>query len=194
MLPVFIVCILIVTSAPSERITFSVGPYYSSHLLFQNDEDAKGLWNVGGEIGVAHIVPHVGLKLRGTMLRYDAPPEMGPYAYEYTPFTLCTSFDILPFLHMPWLYVSLETGAGIYWWKGLYDDVVIELPTGDTMEERDFGFVGGFTMQIKPLRFIALEGMMRYHYLFSSNIDKYGFQDKDDKIWENGVGLKFIIP
>jgi hypothetical protein len=49
-------------------------------------------------------------------------------------------------------------------------------------------------MQIKPLRFIALEGMMRYHYLFSSNIDKYGFQDKDEKIWENGVGVKFVIP
>ncbi len=178
----------------SEKIEISVGPTYSSYLLFQDTTEAIGKWNIGGEIGINNIIPHIGLKLRGTMLRYDAPAEQGPYAWEYTPISLCASFDILPFLKTPWMRLSVETGLGIYFWRGLYDDEVIVLPTGDTFEETDIGFVGGVTLQIRPVKYLGIEYAMRYNYMASAEIYKYGFSDKDDKIWENGVGIKFILP
>ena len=178
----------------SEKIEISVGPTYSSYLLFQDTTEAIGKWNIGGEIGINNIIPHIGLKLRGTMLRYDAPAEQGPYTWEYTPISLCASFDILPFLKTPWMRLSVETGLGLYFWRGLYDGEVIVLPTGDTFEETDIGFVGGVTLQIRPVQYLGVEYAMRYNYMASAEIYKYGFTDKDDKIWENGVGIKFILP
>lgn len=179
---------------PNDNIEFSVGPSFSSYQLFQNDEESMGKWNLGGEIAIDNIVPNIGFKLRGTKLSYEAPPEQGPYVWEYTPLSLCASFNILPFLKTPWLKVSLETGLGLYIWRGLYDDEVIVLPTGEKAEEKDIGFVGGLTIQVRPMKYLGIEYAMRYNYMASAEIYKYGFDDKDDKIWENGIGVKFILP
>ena len=178
----------------NDNVQLSIGPSYSSYLLFRNDEDGKGKWNFGGEIGVDNIIPNIGLKLRGTKLSYEAPPEQGPYVWEYTPLNLCASFNILPFLKTPWLRVSIETGLGLYFWRGLYDGEVIILPSGEKAEETDIGFVGGATVQLRPIKYVGIEYAMRYNYIASTDIYKYGFDDKDDKIWENGVGIKFILP
>lgn len=186
--------ILISLFPTSERIEISIGPNYSSYLLYQDTTESIGKWNVGGEIGINNVIPHIGFKLRGTMLKYEAPAEQGPYAWEYTPLSLCGSFDILPFLKTPWMRLSIETGLGLYFWRGLYDNETIILPTGDTVDEIDIGFVGGVTLQIRPIKYLGIEYAMRYHYIASTNISKYGFFDKDEKIWENGVGINFILP
>jgi hypothetical protein len=178
----------------SDNLELSIGPSYSSYLLFQNDEESIGKWNLGGEIAVDNIVPNIGFKLRGTKLTYEAPQEQGPYVWEYTPLSLCASFNILPFIRIPWLHVSVETGLGLYLWRGLYDGEVIVLPTGEEADERDIGFVGGATVQVRPIKYLGIEYAMRYNYIASTDIYKYGFDDKDDKIWENGVGIKFILP
>ncbi|UCC12265.1 MAG: hypothetical protein JSW02_01645 [candidate division WOR-3 bacterium] len=170
----------------------AVGPLYSSHLLYRDDEEAMGVWRPAGEIGVMNIVPHIGMKFRATTLRYDAPAEQGSYSFEYIPLSLCTSFDILPFFDISWLHIGLETGLGMYWWKGLYEDEVITLPTGEAMEERDIGFIVGMTLQIHPLPHIGIEYGTRYHYLTSAEPYKYGFLDKDEKLWEHGIGVKFL--
>jgi hypothetical protein len=179
----------------SEYIELSLGPHYAYHRLRQNEEEAIGKWHFGGEIGIANFIPNIGVKIRGSKLQY-APDEFAqlPYTYEYTPFTFCTSFNLLPFLQAPWLKCTLETGIGIYSWKGLMDGEVVTLPTGDTMEERDIGFVAGLTVQVRPLQFVGVEFASRYHYIASAEIYKYGFDDKDDTIWENGIGVKIIIP
>lgn len=188
--------ILIVLSLfqAGDRLELSLGPSYSSYLLFQNDEDAIGKWNLGGEIAVYNIIPNIGLKFRGTKLSYEAPPEQGPYVWEYTPLNLCASFNILPFVKTPLVRLSIETGLGLYLWRGLYDGDVIVLPTGDKVEATDIGFVGGFTFRLRPIKYLGIEYAMRYNYIASADIYKYGFDDKDEKIWENGIGIMFIIP
>lgn len=188
--------LLILTSLfpAGEPVELAAGINYSSYLLFQDTTDAIGKWNVGGEIGIANIVPCVGLKIRGARLRYEAPPDQGPYVWEYTPLSLCASFNVLPFLRTPWLRLSVETGLGLYLWRGLYDDEVIVLPTGETVDETDIGFVAGVTLLFKPVKYLGIEYATRYNYIASANIYKYGFTDKDDKIWENGMGVKFILP
>ena len=180
--------------AAGDNIELSIGPNYSSFLLFQDDEESIGKWNFGGEIAINDFIPNIGVKIRGTKLTYEAPSEQGPYAWDYTPLSLCASFNILPFLHTPWLRVSVETGLGLYFWRGLYEGEVIVLPTGEKVEERDIGFVGGATVQLRPVKYVGIEYAMRYNYIASTDIYKYGFEDKDDKIWENGVGVKFILP
>ncbi|GAH59877.1 unnamed protein product, partial [marine sediment metagenome] len=40
----------------------------------------------------------------------------------------------------------------------------------------------------------ALEYATRYNYIASAELEKYGYFDKDEKIWEHGVGLKIFIP
>lgn len=189
--------LLILTSLfePSQPPELTMGVNCSSYLLFQDTTEAIGKWNLGAEVGIINIVPHVGLKFRGTKLSYEAPVEQGPYVWEYTPLSLCASFNILPFLRTPWLRLSVETGLGLYFWRGLYDGEVIVIPvTGDKIEETDIGFVAGFTLQIKPVKYLGIEYAMRYNYIASTDIYKYGFYDKDDKIWENGIGVKFILP
>ena len=186
---------LLVFNIPAENhLEFTVGPHYASYLLFQDEEEAKGKWHFGGEIGITNFIPYIGIKIRGAMLRYDAPVDQGPYAYEYTPLIFCTSFDLLPFLDARWLELTAETGMGVYFWQGLYDDEVIVLPTGDEMKETDIGFVGGLTLQLRPVKYMGVEYATRYHYMATANIYKYGFTDKDDKIWEHGVGIKLIVP
>ncbi len=186
---------MLVSAAPGiPCMDISVGPHYASYLLFQNEEEAKGRWHFGGEIGMANFIPHIGMKIRGAMLRYDAPLEQGPYTYEYAPLVFCASFDLLPFVSVRWFEFTAETGLGVYWWKGLYDDEVIVLPNGDKMSETDIGFVGGLTLRLNPLKHLGIEYATRYHYMATSNIYKYGFLDTDDKIWEHGAGIKFIMP
>ncbi|KPK63099.1 hypothetical protein AMJ83_08515 [candidate division WOR_3 bacterium SM23_42] len=56
--------ILIIASLfqASENVEFSLGLNYSSYLLFQDTLEAKGKWNIGGEIGVDNVIPNIGLK------------------------------------------------------------------------------------------------------------------------------------
>ncbi|KPJ71275.1 hypothetical protein AMJ52_08730, partial [candidate division TA06 bacterium DG_78] len=179
----------------SEHIELSLGPHYANYRLCQNEEEVKNQWNLGGEIGIANFIPNIGLKIRGTQLKYASPLDQFVDTHEYTPLTLCTSFGLLPFLNIDWLKLTLETGLGVYSWKG-FDNIgqIVVLPTGEKMEERDIGFVAGFTVQLRPLQFVGLEFASRYHYIASAEIFKYGFDDKDDLIWENGIGVKVIIP
>lgn len=196
MVHTFLSSVLVLTSVVQwgENIKLSAGPHYSHYLLYQDEDEAKGKWNIGGEIEIMNLIPNIGLKLRGTKLRYNAPPEEGPYAYEFIPITLCTSFNLLPFLNLDWMRLSGETGFGLYFWRGLYDDEVIVLPTGEEMNERDFGFVAGLTLQLRPVKYIGLAYSTQYNYIASADIYKYSFLDKDDKIWEHGIALKVILP
>jgi hypothetical protein len=191
--PLFITMLLFAVQS-TDQFEFSVGPHYASYLLYRDEEDAQGKWQFGGEVGMANFIPHLGIKMRGSMLHYDALPEQGPYAYEYTPLIFCMSFDLLPFYNAPWLALTAETGLGVYLWRGLYNGDVIVMPSGDKMEETDIGFVGGLTLQVRPIKNLGIEYATRYHYIASADIYKYGFSDKDDKIWEHGAGLKFILP
>jgi hypothetical protein len=179
----------------ADKLTLYAGPTYASNLLYQDDSsEAKGLWQWGIELGVANIVPKIGLKLRATLLKYDAPPELGPYSYKYMPITLSTTFSLLPFTRTRWLDLSLETGFGLYLWQGLYDDEVITLPTGSKMDEKDLGFAGGLSLMLRPARHVALEASTHYSYLTSANIYKYGYYDKDEKLWINSFGLLVLFP
>ncbi|UCF71608.1 MAG: hypothetical protein JSW49_04875 [candidate division WOR-3 bacterium] len=176
----------------AEPIEISIGPQYSSYSLYMDDSGSLTEWNLGGEIGVYNIIPHIGLKLRGTKVKFY--PLIMEESYEYMPITLCTSFDMIPFLRLPWLRLSAETGLGLYNWKGYWLDDIIVLPSGELMEEWDIGFVVGFTVQLRPTKYLGVEYAMRYNYIASTDVEKYGFYDKDDKIWENGFGVKFILP
>jgi hypothetical protein len=176
-------------------LEFSIGPRYSNYRLYQDDNEAIGKWGIAGELGIANIIPNVGIKVKGTKLKYQSP--FGGYAasYEYMPFTFCTSFNLLPFLNLQWFNLSLETGIGVYFWKGLDDEgQIVTLPEGGKMEDRDIGFVGGFTIQLRPFEFIGLEFSSCYHYIASTDIYKYGLEDKDEKLWENGFGIKITLP
>ncbi len=170
-----------------------IAPSYSSYLLYQDSaEEAKGKWHWGVQTGIANLIPKITLKLSGAMLRYDAPPETGPYAYKYTPLILTTNFSLLPFLRTSWFTLNLETGLGLYLWQGLYNNQVIILPSGEKMDEKDLGFVAGGELQIKPFSNVAVFGYFQYHYLASANIYKYGFYDKDEKLLVNGFGIRFF--
>lgn len=193
----FLSSLLMLTSLiqGSDKIEFSFGAQYSSYILYQDAEISKDQWNIGGEIAVHNFIPNIELKLRGSKLKYDISVEENTYIYEYIPLTLCTSFNILPFLKLDWLHLFLETGFGLYFWKGFDENgAVIEFEPGEIMDEKDIGFVGGFTLQVKPFKFIALEYITRYNYIASTDIYKYGFDDKDEKLWENSIGLKIILP
>lgn len=198
MLHSLLISLLIFTypAGENKETEFSLGLYYSHYGLYGNGSVPSIYaiwtdWRFGAEIGVANFVPNIGLKIRCSSIKYYSPFEEW---YEYIPLTLCTSFDLLPFLKLKWLRLSAETGFGVYFWKGIWIDQVIVLPNGEKMKERDIGFVGGLTLQLKPHKFIGLEFSSYYHYIASSDLEKYGYFDKDEKLWENGVGLKIIIP
>lgn len=175
----------------SDKIEFSIGANYSSYILYMNDEDSHNQWSLGGEIAVHNFIPNIGLKLKCSKVEYSHFPFEGyTYVFEYVPITLCASFNMLPFLKSQWLRLSLETGIGLYFWTGK----TYELVQSTYIDERDIGFVGGFTLQVKPFKFIASEYITRYNYIASTDIYKYGFDDKDEKLWENSIGLKIILP
>lgn len=173
-----------------DRIQVSIGPDYSYYRLYQDKTKAKGDWNFGVAIGIRNIVPNIGLNLKGTRLRYESTP----YTYEYLLMNLCTDFDILPFLKSEWLDLSVMTGFGLYLWRGLDNNQVVLLPSGEKMKESDLGFVAGGTLVIKPQRNIGIDVRTAYNYLASSDIYKYGFQDTDDKIWDSGIGIRIFFP
>ncbi|MCX7994353.1 MAG: hypothetical protein N3A65_01075 [candidate division WOR-3 bacterium] len=172
-----------------------ISPTYSNYLLYQDsDEEPKGKWQWGIQVGVANLIPKLGIEFSGALIRYDAPPEQGPYAYKYTPLTFTINFNILPFLKTSLIQMYIKTGFGLYLWQGLFNNQVITLPTGDKMDEKDLGFTGGMEFQIKPLDNLAIFSHLQYHYLTSSNIYKYGYFDKDEKFFVNGFGLKIFVP
>lgn len=204
MLPTFLSSLLILTSLiQTSNTEFACGVHYSSYALYQDDQAHENRMAIGGELALRNIMPYIGLKLRGS--RLTPPAKASDLSGEisirnYVPLSLCTSFDILPFINMEWLRLSLETGFGLYFWQAWlyypegYDTHLEVVQPAEKTNERDFGFVGGLTLQVRPSRNFAVEYATRYNYIFSSNLEKYGFFDKDEKIWENGVGVKFIIP
>lgn len=178
----------------NNGIMLSFSPHYSYNYLYQDDEDPKGKWGFGGELEIRNFIPHIGLKLRGNMVTYPAVAATDTYEYEFIPLTLCTSFDLLPFIEPTWFSLTLETGFGLYLWRALDNGSVVVLPDDTEISERDVGFVGGFTLQLRPVKYIALEYATRYNYIASAELEKYGYFDKDEKIWEHGIGLKIFIP
>lgn len=181
----------------NQHFEFTISPRFSSYHLFFDEEDSQNTWRPGGDLGVFNIIPHIGLKLSGTILTFEGSGGYVPDEYEYIPLTFCTSFNLLPFLDVPWLRFTGETGIGLYSWRGLLDGEVFEFPSYEgmeLMEETDIGFVGGLTLQLRLIKYIGIEIASRYHYMATADIYKYGFTDADDKIWENGAGLTFFIP
>ncbi|UCD20199.1 MAG: hypothetical protein JSU64_03410 [candidate division WOR-3 bacterium] len=175
----------------AEPIEISIGPQYSLYQLYRDEAGSLNEWGLGAEVSIQNVIPSIGMKLRWTKQNFYTPIEE---SYEYMPITLCTSFDLTPFFKLHWLRLSAETGLGLYNWKGYWIDDIIVLPSGELMEEWDIGFVVGFTVQLRPMKYLSVEYAMRYNYIASTDIEKYGFYDKDDKIWENGFGVKFILP
>ncbi|MGB3341166.1 MAG: hypothetical protein WBB37_06765 [bacterium] len=185
---------LFVAVSNGNGLMISFSPHYSYNYLYQDDLDPRGEWGFGGELEIRNFIPHLGLKLRGNRVIYPAVAGTNAYEYEFIPLTLCTSFDLLPFIESPWFSFTLETGFGLYLWRTLDNGSVVVLPDNTEMSERDIGFVGGFTLQLRPVRYIALEYATRYNYIASAELEKYGYFDKDEKIWEHGVGLKIFLP
>jgi len=182
-----------------QKIRFELGPCYMNSLISQDNQANKGFYVWGGEAAVRELLPGIGLKLRGSYLKFEGqdvdstPFDESRYAFEYIPVTLAATFDLLPFWKSERFDLSLETGMGVYFWRGMLDGETMEIPTGK-MEERDPGFTIGLDFQVRPVRFLAIDLSSRYHYLASANLNKYGFYDQDEKIWENGLGLKFVLP
>jgi hypothetical protein len=174
------------------EVSFSAGPHFSSYLLYLDDEDPVSTWGFGGEVAIHDFIPLISLKLRGAKVRYDSPFETIPYDYDYIPFTLTSSFDMLPFYDISWLDLNLETGFSYCFWKALSGGEVVVLPSGDEMNERDYGFVGGFSILVKPMKHLGIKFVSQFNYLASSDIYKYGYFDKDEKLWENGISLTFL--
>jgi len=178
----------------ADKFQFFIGPSYSSYLLYQDQDETKETWQWGIQAGIANIIPKLGIKFSATSVRYDAPVEVGPYSYKYTPLTISFDYNLLPFIKSGLIQLNLQTGFGWYLWQGLFNNEVITLPTGEKMDEKDLGFTGGLELQIKPLDNLALFSSLQYHYLTSSNIYKYGYFDKDEKFLVNGFGIKFFFP
>ncbi len=170
-----------------------IGASYSSYQLFQDDEDSKEIRQFGVEVGIINIIPKLGIKISGASLNYDSSTVFGTFTRKYIPLTLRFNYNLLPFLKTAVLQLNLETGFGLYLWQGLFNGEVITLPTGEKMDEKDFGFTGGLELQIKPLNNLAIFSHLQYHYLTSSNIYKYGYFDKDEKFFVKGLGLKFFL-
>ncbi len=197
MLPAFLSGLLVLTSLfqSSDKVEISFGPHYSPTMLYLDEEDPQTEGLYGGEVGIVNFIPHVGLKLRGGKVEYDAPVGYSATRFEYMPLILCTSFDMIPFLRLPWVRLTVETGFGLFLWRGVDSSgETIELANGETMDEKDLGFVGGITFQIRPVRYFGVEYAMRYNHIASSNLEKYGFFDKDEKLWEHGIGVKVVVP
>ena len=196
-----VLSMIVLNAAPAfdapRRIEF--GPVYSYSLIKQDELEIRGLYNWGGELGIRNIIPGIGLKLKGGYISFDGldvdstTEDESRYSYRYIPLTLGTTFDLLPFLKTDRLSLSLETGLGVCLWQGMYDGDVVDLPTG-SMDEKDLEFTAGLNLQFWALKYLALEITSRYHYITSANLDKYGYSDKDEKILENGLGLKFVLP
>jgi hypothetical protein len=187
------ITMLIFMAASSPRVFgqgwgLKVGPDYATYLLYQNDEEPKGRWQFGGAIEVEDVIPNIGLKVRGSRVKYQS----GDHAWEYTPVSFCTSFNLLPFLRYNRLRLTLETGMGVYFWRSLLKDEVMVLPNNTKAIERDPGFVIGTTLELRPTRLLVLQGSIRYNYIASSNIYKYGFADKDDRLLEIGFGVRAV--
>lgn len=189
---VFFLLIVVVSTAYTQ-VSYSGGVRYSSFYLFADDENAVNAWGPGIELAIHDFIPHIGLKLSGGRVRYETPLEFVQYDYEYIPLNLCSSFDMLPFWDIEKFDLTVETGFGFYFWKALSGGRVVELPTGEKIDEKDYGFVGGFTLQVRPVANLGIEFVSRFNYITSSNIYKYGFYDKDEKLWENGLSVKFIL-
>lgn len=171
-----------------------VGGSYSSYLLYQDENDPKGKWQWEMQSGISNIIPNLGLKISGTVIRYKAPPEVGPYEYKYTPIVLTFNYNLLPFLRTGFLQLNLETGFGVFFWQGLYRGNVIVLPSGEKMDEEDLGFIGGLELVLKPINNLGISSQISYQYVTSSNIYKYGYFDKDEKFFINGFGIKLFLP
>jgi hypothetical protein len=188
----FLLLLLMLIESAYGQISFSAEAHYSSYLLSMDDEDPVGAWGWGGEVGVHDFIPLISLKLRGAKVRYSSPFETVAYDYDYIPFSLTSSFDMLPFWEIPWLGINLETGFCYCFWKALSDGEVVVLPSGGEINEKDYGFTGGFTIQLKPVKHLCIKFISQFNYLASSNIYKYGYFDKDEKLWENGIGISFL--
>jgi hypothetical protein len=186
--------IFIAALQADDGIILSFSPHYSYNYLYQDDLDPRGEWGFGGELEIRNFIPRIGLKLRGNMVTYPAIAGTSTYEYEFIPLSLCTSFDLLPFVESSWFDLTLETGFGLYLWRALDNGSTVVLPDNSELSERDVGFVAGLSCELRPIKYMALEYATRFNYIASAEIEKYGYLDKDEKIWEHGIGLKIFIP
>lgn len=177
----------------AQPVEWSVCARYSSFHLYWNEEAATNQWGLSAEAAVHNIVPHIGFKCAVSTVQYENIPFSGyAYSVDYIPLTFVTSFDILPFLEIERVRLFLETGIGVYFWDGTSDGLTEE--DRATFDETNIGFLGGLTLHLRPLKYVGIDLTSRYHYITSADIYKYGFEDKDDKLWENGIGLRVILP
>lgn len=191
MIPTILTSLLL--AVQTHPVEWSIGARYASYHLYWNAEAATNQWGLSTEAAVYNIVPRIGFKCAVSTVKYENIPFSG-YAYtvDYIPLTFVTSFDVLPFLETQWVRLFLETGIGVYFWEGTSDGLTEEDRV--TFDETNIGFLGGLTLHLRPLKYIGIDLTSRYHHITSADIYKYGFEDKDDKLWENGVGLRVILP
>jgi hypothetical protein len=190
-----ILCVLILLQNTSgDKLQFYAGANYAHYNLYMDEMKAQGKWQLGGEVGIANIIRGIGLNFRAAYLKYPVTQYQLPLTYRYIPLVVSSTFNLLPFFREQWLNLDLETGFGLYLWQGRINDEVFVLPTAEKMDEKDLGFFGGFTLTIRPLNFVGIEATSQYHYIASANIYKYGYFDKDEKLWANSLGLKFFFP
>lgn len=191
MLSTILSSLLVLTSFQASSVEWSLCARYSSYHLYWNDEAATSQWGLSGEAAVYNIVPRVGFKVAVSTINYENMPFSGfDYTVNYVPLTFITSFDILPFLETERFRFFLETGIGVYFWEG---DTPVEA-VAPAIDETNIGFLGGLTIHLRPVKYLGIDLTSRYHYIASADIYQYGFDDKDDKLWENGVGLRVILP
>jgi hypothetical protein len=184
---------MLILTFQAHPVEWSACARYSSFHLYWNEEAATNQWGFSAEAAVHNIVPRIGFKVGVSAVDYEDIPFSGfSYAVDYVPLTFITSFDILPFLDTEWARLFLETGLGMYVWEGTSEGLTEEDRV--TFDETNIGFIGGLTIHLRPVKYIGIDLTSRYHYVAGADIYEYGFEDTDDKLWENGVGLRVILP
>jgi hypothetical protein len=157
-------------------------------------EPALGM---GAVLGLRGILPGVGLEVSLGHCRFHRPDidttliDEGKYELRYTPAVICGIYDSSPRLKgfpVQWFILA---GLGLYCWEECYDGKAITLPPPlkGEISERDLGFVGGIGLEFFPLRCLGIRVVMSYHYITSTDLEKYGPWDKDERLWENGARL-----
>lgn len=186
---------------PAFRLELEAGADYLQPLGpdVESYEPAPG-W--GAALGLRGILPGVGIGVSLGHCRFHQSDlditlvDEEKYELRYTPAVIYGIYDSSPLLEgfpVQWFILA---GLGLYRWEERYDGKVIVLPPPfeGEIKEMDLGFVGGIGLEFSPLHRLGIRVITRYHYIGSTELEKYGPWDKDERLWENGVRLCLYLP